>query len=155
MSKATIAFVSFALGVLASFVLLTASHMPTFAQVPVIIGGAGTPTVPPITSHFTDFGLSVPGGAFGVDGSECVRCTFGGAVLRYGGGNFQFTDFKFAGPVRVEFVGAARNTLLFMDFIQKLAVGQKPQEPSAPSTPMIAKAVNVKDTVTGSFGTLK
>jgi hypothetical protein len=153
MSKTTIALVSFVLGVATAFLALSGSHTSTFAQAPVIVGGGGIPTIPPISSHFTDFGLSVNEGAFGVDGSECVRCIFNGAVLRYGGGNFQFTDFQFSGPVRIELVGAARNTLIFMDFVQKLAAGQKPQTP--PTNAPIIRAMNVKDTVTGSFGTPK
>jgi hypothetical protein len=164
MSKITIAFSSFVLGVLTSFFLFSGSHASTLAQEPaqapppqgspVIVGGGTAPTVPPITAHFKDFGLSVSGGAFGVDGSECVRCDFNGAILRYGGGNFQFTDFKFSGPVRIELTGAARNTLIFMDFVQKLAAGQAPPKPTVPNVPIIKTAM-VKETVTGSFGTPK
>src|SRR5713101_3579343 len=136
MSKTAIAFASFALGVLTSLFLFSGSQASILAQAPpsqappsqapLIIGGSGVPTVPPISSHFTDFGLAVPGGAFGVDGSECVRCVFNGAVLRYGGGNFQFTDFKFSGPVRFELTGAARNTVIFMQLVQALAASQAP-----------------------------
>src|SRR5215472_14910878 len=140
MSKITIAFASFSLGVLTSFFVFSGSHASVLAETPspqtpapapqtlapLLIGGAGVPTVPPITQHFTNFGLAVPGGAFGVDGSECVRCEFSGAVLRYGGGNFQFTDFKFSGPVRFELTGAAANTVIFMRFVEALAANQKP-----------------------------
>jgi hypothetical protein len=167
MSKTTIAFVSFALGVATAFFVLSGSHTSTWAQAPPsqappqapspmpnIVGGAGVPTVPPITQHFIDFGLSVPGMPFGVDGSECVRCVFNGQAFRYGGGNFQFTDFKFSGPVRVELVGAAANTVIFLQFVQGLAAGQTPPKPIIPNAPIVRTAM-VKDTVTGSFGTPK
>jgi hypothetical protein len=168
MSRVTIAFASFMLGVATSFVLFTGSQASILAQAqapspqspsqqntplgPIIAGGAGMPAVPPITQHFTDFGLSdtLP---FGVDGSECVRCTFANSSLRYGGGNFQFTDFKFSGPVRVELVGAARNTVVFLDFVQRLAAGQAPPRPTKPPNTTLIKTATVKDTVTGSFGT--
>ncbi len=164
MSKTKIALGSFVLGMLTSFLLLSSNQTSTLAQAPspvppaqsplapLITGGGGVPTVPPISSHFKDFGLAVPGGGFGVDGSECVRCVFNGAILRYGGGNFQFTDFQFSGPLRVELTGAARNTLIFMDFVQRLAAGQAPAKPAMPNAPIIRTAM-VKDTVTGSFGT--
>ena len=150
---------------LTSFFFFSGSHTSTLAQVPsaqappsqaplpTIVGGSGVPTVPPIKQHFTDFGLSVNGGAFGVDGSECVRCVFNGAVLRYNGGNFQFTDFAFSGPVRVEFSGAARNTLIFLQFVQGLAAGQAPQPPrkeKMPGGPIIETAM-VKQTISGSI----
>lgn len=167
MSKITIAFVSFALGVLTSFFLFSGSQASILAQappsqapapqippsVPNIVGGIGIPTIPPITQHFSDFGLSVPGMPFGVDGTECLRCVFNGQAFRYGRGNFQFTDFKFSGPVRVELIGAARNTFIFLQFIQALEAGQAPK-PVTPTTPII-RAAMVKETVTGSFGTSK
>jgi hypothetical protein len=166
MSKTAIALVSFALGVATAFVALSGSHTSILAQapptqptqpqappsIPNIVGGNGEPTVPPIAQHFTDFGLAVPGMPFGVDGTECVRCVFNGQAFRYGGGNFQFTDFKFSGPVRVELIGAARNTVIFLQFVQALEAGQTPPKPTFPNAPII-RAAMVKDTVTGSFGT--
>lgn len=168
MSKITIAFVSFIAGVLTAFFALSGSQASTLAQTPspqtptpapqtlapLIMGGAGTPTVPPITQHFTNFGLAVPGTAFGVDGSECVRCDFRGMILRYGGGNFQFTDFKFSGPVRFELTGAAANTVIFMRFVEALAASQAPPKPTMQNAPII-KTVDIKQEVIGSFGTPK
>jgi hypothetical protein len=121
MSKVRVAFTSFALGVLTSFFVFSGSQISILAQAPPsqppapqaptpmpnIVGGRGVPLVPPIAQHFTDFGLAVPGMPFGVDGTECVRCVFTGQSFRYGGGSFQFTDFKFPGPVCVELIGAA------------------------------------------------
>jgi hypothetical protein len=170
MSRVTTALVSFALGVATTFLVLSGSHTSILAQAPPsqapppqaqpsmpnIVGGAGVPTVPPITQHFTDFGLAVPGMPFGVDGTECVRCVFNGQSFRYAGGNFQFTDFKFSGPVRVEFVGAARNTLIFLQFVQGLAAGQAPKRPSNPvGRDPIIRASMVRDTVQGSVGTIE
>jgi hypothetical protein len=140
--------------------VLSGSHASTLAQAPpakapgsepLIAGGGGTPVVPPISQHFKDFGLSAVPLPFGVHGTECDGCVFSGVTLRYGGGNFQFTDFKFSGPVRVEFVGAARNTLIFVNFIRDLAASQLPKKPS-PNAP-ITQLATIKQTMTGTFGT--
>jgi hypothetical protein len=170
MSKVTTALVSFALGVATTFLALSGSHTSTLAQalpsqgpppqapkpLPTLVGGGGMPTVPPISQHFRDFAvMGMPGVAFGIDGVDCVRCVLNGPVLRYGGGNFQFADFQISGPVRVEFVGAARNTLIFLNFVNGLAAGQAPkQNPTNPinKDPILKTAV-VKETVTGSIGT--
>jgi hypothetical protein len=167
MSKVTVPFASFVLGVLTTLAWLFGSHSSIRAQepppqappsaqapqsLPLLAGGAGVPAVPPITQHFEDFGIVGMSGAFGVDGIECTRCKFSGPVLRYGGGNFQLTDFRFSGPVRVELIGAAANTVLFLNFVQSLSVGQVPPKPTIPKPPMI-KTVAVKETVAGSFGT--
>lgn len=168
MSKMMLALASFSLGVLTSFAVLSGIQTSTFAQasppqtapktqpipIPNIVGGAGMPVVPPITQHFIDFGLAVPGMPFGVDGSDCTRCTFNGQAFRYGGGNFQFTEFKFSGPIRVEFVGAARNTLIFIDFINQLAAGQAPPHATVPTGPMI-KTAAIKEPISGSISTLE
>jgi hypothetical protein len=161
MSKVTVAILSFALGVFSSTLVLAAhcaSAAPQQAPPskpaspgPVLVGGAGVPVVPPITQHFQNFGVINSPLPFQVDGSDCVRCTFSGAVFRYGGGNFQFTDFKFSGPVRVEFTGAARNTFIFIKFIEALAASQVPKGP-APKTPTM-QLTSVKQDLTGTFGT--
>ena len=158
MSKLTVALVSFSLGVVITLSLV-GSRAFTFAQeppkpMPVLAGGAGTPLVPPITQHFSNFGASVPGTAFGVDGVECVKCSFNGMTLRYGGGNFQFSDFKFSGPVRFELTGAAANTVIFMRFVKALAANQKelPQPELSRNAPIV-EVIQVKDQITGSYGT--
>ncbi len=109
--------------------------------------------MPVITQHYADFGVSATNLAYDVDGSECVRCVFDGPILRYSGGNFQFTDYSFSGPVRVEFTGAARNTLLFLQFVQGLAAGHAPKQ-EMPNTSVL-KTVTVKEPIKGSFGITK
>lgn len=157
MSKTATALLSFALGVLTTLWLSPAgNHTSIWAQEPgrtIGIGGGGVPVVPPISQHFADFGVAGPAMAFNVDGAECVRCKFDGPVLKYGGGNFQFTDFSFRGPVRVELTGAAFNTMLFLHFVQGLAAGQAPQQ-TAPNPPLMQTAM-VKGTIKGSLGTIK
>ena len=163
MSKVTLAFGSFALGVAATLFALSSSLTLSSAQgritpqrpiPPLAVGsGAGIPTVPVITQHYADFGLSATNLAYDVDGSECVRCVFDGPVLRYSGGNFQFTDYSFSGPVRVEFTGAARNTLLFLQFVQSLAAGHAPKQ-EVPNTSVL-KTVTLKEPIKGSFGITK
>ena len=163
MSKVTLAFGSFAFGVAATLFALSGSPTLSSAQgritpqrpiPPLAVGsGAGIPIVPVITEHYADFGVSATSLAYDVDGSECVRCVFDGPVLRYSGGNFQFTDYLFSGPVRVEFTGAARNTLLFLQFVQGLAAGHAPQQ-EMPNTSVL-KTVTVQEPVKGSFGITK
>jgi len=75
------------------------------------------------------------------------------AQLRYSGGNFQFTDYSFSGPVRVEFTGAARNTLLFLQFVQSLAAGHAPKQ-EVPNTSVL-KTVTLKEPIKRSFGITK
>jgi hypothetical protein len=164
MSKLTTALVSFALGVATTLLAFSGNYTSALAQgspqtpiqappMPTIAGGGGTPIVPPISQHFKNFGIvGMPGVAFGVDGVECVHCVLNGPVLRYGGGNFQFSEFQISGPVRVEFTGAARNTLIFLQLIQGLAAGQAPKQ-SLPSKDPILKTALVTETLTGSVGT--
>ena len=162
MSKVALAFGSFALGVAATLFALSGRPTLTSAQgritpqrpiPPLAVGsGAGIPTVPAITQHYADFGVSATNLAYDVDGSECVRCVFDGPILRYSGGNFQFTDYLFSGPVRVEFTGAARNTLLFLQFVQGLAAGHAPKQ-EMPNTSVL-KTVTVKGPIKGSLVTV-
>jgi hypothetical protein len=159
MSKVMVAFVSFALGVLtSSLFVLSGSQASTVAQEltqpsgsePVMTGGAGVPVVPPISQHFENLGLSGEPLLFGVDGAECDKCVFKGVTFRYGGGNFRFTDFKFSSPIRVEYVGAAANTMRFSYFLQALAARQLPKNP--PKGPL-AQVVTFNESRAGSFGT--
>ncbi len=154
MSKVALALGSFALGVVTTFFVLSGGHTFASTQQPsheIGIGGGGVPVVPPISQHYKDFGVSGSILAFNVDGAECIRCVFNGPVLRYNGGNFQFTDFSFSGPVRVEFGGAAKNTLIFLQFVQSLAAGQAPKQ-NLPSKDPILRTATVKEPVRGSFG---
>jgi len=83
MSKVTLAFGSFALGVAATLFALSGSPALTSAQgritpqrsiPPLAVGsGAGIPTVPVITQHYSDFGVSATNLAYDVNGSECVN----------------------------------------------------------------------------------
>jgi hypothetical protein len=163
MSKIILALGSFVLGVATTFFALFTTQAFTAAQerlaprsaqnqlTPLAVGsGRGAPTVPPISQHFKDFGVAGTNLAFEVDGSECDGCVFNGPVLRYSGGDFQFTNFSFSGPVRVELTGAARNTLIFLQFMQGLAAGQAPQQ-ATPNT-SIMKTATVKEPIRGSFG---
>jgi hypothetical protein len=114
-------------------------------------GGAGVPVVPPISQHFEKIDLSaLP--LFIVDGAECNKCVFNGVTLRYGGGNFRFTDFKFSAPINIEYVGAAANTMRFNYFLQAVAARQLPKNPN-PKEPL-TQFVNFNGgTRVGSFGT--
>src|SRR6266480_7515699 len=55
----------------------------------------GFPQCPLLPEHYADFGVSTTNLAYDVDGSECVRCV-DVPILRYSGGNFQFTDYWFS-----------------------------------------------------------
>jgi hypothetical protein len=148
MSKVTVAFVSFVLGACCMLLIDSGNHTSIFAQAPpVMVGGAGVPVIPPITNKFERFGMG--GMSFGVDGAECIDCDFRGTVLQYGGGAFTFTRFKFSGPVRVNLVGAAANTVAFLNLVQALAASQQPPAPK-PNSPIL-KTANLKQEMTGDF----
>lgn len=148
MSKVTVVLVSFALGACSMFFIESGNQTSTFAQAPpVAIAGGGVPIVPPITGKFERFGMG--GLSFGVDGTECIDCDFRGTVLQYGGGAYKFTRFKFSGPVRVNLVGAAANTVAFLNLVQALAASQQPPPPK-PNSPIL-KTANVPQEMIGDF----
>jgi hypothetical protein len=153
MSKTLLAVTAFLLGAATSYLILFLWHTPVSAQGRVVPlaehSGLGIPTVPPITQHYADFGPSQVHPVYEVDGAECVRCVFDSPILRYSGGNFGLTDFSFSGDLQVEFTGAARNTLLFLQFMQDLEAGRAPtQEPLKVS---IVKAIPLKGRIKGSI----
>ena len=177
MSKAILSVVSFVAGMFCMFFIASGSHAPMFAQdkppapqvspspqsptpgapspVPpgfrVVFQSPGAPKVPEISQVFSNMVVPAAPVEYIVDGSACNQCVFGDTAFKYSGGNFQFTKFAVTGKITVSLEGAAKNTVLFLDFIQHLAAGQVPATP-APREPIMKTAI-VKDTVKGSFGT--
>lgn len=161
MSRITLPFMYFVAGMLCMFLISLGSHTSTFAQgkTPARgpsfgfarVGRAGIPVVPPIRSHFTNFS-STGGTLFQVDGADCTRCSFsGGATLLYDGGNFRFKDFSFSGPIRYRLDGAAKNTVIFLAFLQSLARGKAPKRNTL--KPPATQMASVSGLVRGSVGT--
>jgi hypothetical protein len=67
-----------------------------------------------------------------IDGLDCSGCFFENTTLLYSGGAFKLTDAKVNGNVRIEFSGAAANTLALLQFLTSLSKGQKPSAPLIP-----------------------
>jgi len=163
MSKVTLSAMSFVAGMLCMFFIASGSHTSTFAQAPAPapgpapsgplgakIAGVPMPAIPPIANHFDNFGVGGAPSEIGVDGLECIRCSFTGATLKYSGGNFNLAQFTVSGPIRVELSGAAKNTVIFLTFVQGLANGQAPTKAPNKNKTQI---VNVKGTIEGTVDT--
>ena len=74
-----------------------------------------------------------------MDGLDCDACTFNSPVLTYGGGPLRLNNARFSGVMRVQLVGAAANTAIFLSLVQRLGVG-KPPEPTKPNLPIVETA---------------
>jgi hypothetical protein len=162
MSKVTLALGSFIVGACTTLlgVTLFGSHTLTFAQAPTsgpVISGPGTmiiggdekmPVVLPPTQTLENFNLQAKG-LFFVDGTICNNCVFSDADLIYGGGAFSFTQARFSGPIRIRLVGAAANTIAFLNFAQAIGASQQPPK-TIPNAP-IMRAENVKMPILGDF----
>lgn len=90
-----------------------------------IVNESAFPPVPPIIVRVHD-------GRFSrltqqLDGLDCVNCVFKDVTFEYGGGSFHLTNSSFSGPIRVNFKGAAANTLAVLEFIGALNSGSHPQ----------------------------
>jgi len=80
------------------------------------------------------------GGVTDMDGRYSRREIFANETLRYGGGHFSITDATFNGSRTFEFIGAARNTIIFMQAFGLLPT-PRPQVPEVnPNAPTIKTA---------------
>lgn len=144
MSKLTIAFLSFIVGGVSSFMFFASfgSRASTVVQ-DVVIEGA-VPIVPPLRAGGTsgsDFR-----GTFALDGINSAGDTFNNATVKYGGGAFRLIQPKFSGgPIRLELVGAAANTLYLIQFLQAVEAGRHPN-PAIPRKPL-QKTAEIKQAV--------
>ena len=144
MSKVAVALGSFIVGACSAFFALPGSHTSILAQAPpptrppasklrLIVDEHAFPGVRPISMILTDIPFSET--TQQLDGVDCVRCTFNDVTLEYGGGSYKFTESRFSGPIRVEFKGAAANTLALLQVLQSLAAGSQPKPPT-PKAPI-------------------
>ena len=144
MSKMTIAMGSFIAGVCFALLLSIGNHSSVLAQAPspqvhmldpgftgFCWGSSGIPgalpVVPSELTRMSNVESSMPEQQ--LDGLDCSACTFRSPVLRYSGGAFRFTNVRFEGPVRLEFSGAAANTLVMLSLVQALGLSQPPAPP--------------------------
>jgi hypothetical protein len=87
-----------------------------------------------------------------LDGMNCKDSAFNAVVLTYGGGNFQLDKCKFNGVVTIELSGAAKNTLIALNFLKHL---QQPSRPlPVPSTGPKIETAEVKMPATITLTTL-
>jgi hypothetical protein len=168
MSKTIFSLISFVAGMVVMSLVASGNHTSIFAQEPsaqsappatppfigVKIAGGPIPEVKPINVRMSYIGAMGAPSDVRVDGVECSHCVFDGAILRYGGGNFSLSDFSVSGPVRIELDGAARNTVLFLKFVEAL---RKPQSQIPPSQLSSnnpeTQIINVSGTIKGSIDT--
>jgi hypothetical protein len=94
----------------------------------------GLPNVPPIMMRVSRLKIT-NGGSQTIDGLLCDNCEFHDATLKYSGGAFQFTNFKFTGTTKVEVSGAAANTFAFMRLMNAIAAGS-PAPKVEPNKPL-------------------
>jgi len=146
MSKTTVAFLSFILGVCTGSLLLT--HTLTFAQ--SLIGPTHEPIVLPISVRAEGLKVVNVNIVQPLDGFECKDCLFEDALLSYGGGSYNLPNLKLRGNIRVELKGAAANTQTMLALLQQAAAGEAPGPPPNPNTPIL-KSASVKNTVTGTW----
>ena len=166
MSKTIFSVISFVAGMVVMSLIASGSHTSIFAQEPqsaspapppfigVRIAGGPIPEVKPINVRMSYMGAMGAPSDVRVDGVECSHCVFDGAILRYGGGNFSLTDFSVSGPLRVELDGAARNTFIFLKFVEALRKAQSQIPPSQlSSNNPETQIVNVNGIIKGSVDT--
>ena len=147
MRTITLALGSFIVGALC--MSLFGNHISTvrqsglaFAQMPEMdeVWQAAVPKVPPLgtvsSSHNTFLNRTV-----GLDGFRSSNNVYKGVKFVYGGGAYQLTSSVIAPPVQFEFVGAAANTVGFLNTFGMIGCPAKPQPPEVnPNTPIINKA---------------
>jgi hypothetical protein len=146
MSKVTVALGSFAAGVVVMFLL--GNHTSIFVQSALaqpkgmVVRGA-EPAVPPLggkvsSSEFEN--VTKP-----LDGLHCSNCIFKNVTFEYSGGSYKLVNAAFSGSIRIDFKGAAANTVVLLDFLKSLNAGNKPQ-PLEPNAPLFRTADNVQAT---------
>ena len=153
MSKATVALLSFSVGVLSSFVLFAffGIQTSTFAQAPQAsapgvpktdLGGprSAIPLVPPIEGKGGNFfaGNVMDNLVVRLDGIHSTGDLFSNTTFVYGGGAINLTQPRVAGKISVVLEGAAANTLFVVNFFQEIAKGSQPK-PVAPHQPSLAE----------------
>jgi hypothetical protein len=152
MTKALLSFVSFGAGVLSTLLLLSGNHISTLPQSAFAANAEFWAYEIPIVKPL-DPRAAIPGGEFKgnegmlirLDGLNCKHCVFGDPVYEYGGGDINCPDCRFTHPdVKILPIGAARNTLVLLQFIQqqKAAMAPPPAPPAWLANPKIDIALS-------------
>jgi hypothetical protein len=74
-------------------------------------GPHGEPVVPPLGAHIEDASLGAGSAELPLDGVNCTRCKILSETITYSGGAFRCEDCKVTAVTKIEFRGAAKNTL--------------------------------------------
>lgn len=129
---------------------LLGSHMSTLehsasAQVVTYMdtGTASIPVVPPLSGLKADR-PTLNGVAVNLDGTQNVGGIYKNVTFRYGGGAYSMENVTILLPVKIELMGAAQNTEVFlasMGLIGCPAVA--PQKPINPNTNRMEAALKV------------
>jgi hypothetical protein len=152
MSKATVALLSFSMGILSSFVLLASFGIQTstFAQttqapapaIPVPTFGGPREAIPLVPSieaiGDNSAGNVVANPVVRLDGIHSTGDVFSNATFVYGGGAIRLIQPHFAGKVNLVLEGAAANTVFVVTFFQEVAKGLQPKSAN-PHQPALAE----------------
>lgn len=132
----TIAIGAFVLGIVCMFLIDHGGASPfVFAQSSGETLNAFVPVVPRPPRSITYGGIFENGTTVDLDGANIASSVFrNGVVFRYGGGAFRLVDSRIDSSTQVELVGAAANTVAFLEWM-KANVPAKPQ-PIVPNKPI-------------------
>ncbi|SPJ15859.1 exported hypothetical protein [Syntrophobacter sp. SbD2] len=150
MSKVTVALGSFVVGALVMFLL--GSHtsifvQPASAERGIVVGGA-EPVVPPLRGNVVS-NSKFENVIQPLDGLDFRNCVFKNVIFEYSGGSYSLANAVISGAIRVNFKGAAANTMALHAFLESLNAGTKPK-PLQPNAPLFREASNVQ-TMTVDF----
>jgi hypothetical protein len=156
MSKVTVALGSFVVGALSMLLVLSGSRTSVVADAlgQTVVARTGStilagrpPIVPPLSSRLPSCLIS--DSTLVIDGANFDECVFKNATLEYGGGSWRFGKVSFSGTTRVNFIGAAANTVVFLKLLSALGANQQPR-PVKPKTP-IPQIAATKRSITFAF----
>jgi hypothetical protein len=75
-----------------------------------------------------------------LDGLDCRDCNFRNVQFTYGGGVYRLVNAKFSGVTSISLVGAAANTLAFLQLLQGMSQGNATRAPSK-NKPIVRQSV--------------
>jgi hypothetical protein len=162
MSKVTVAFGSFIVGVCSMWCFMNFGHHTStlvhpssvFAQAAVTFPSA-VPTVPDISANAYSEDMTISGySAQPLDGLKCKKCLIDVPVLTYAGGQFDCQECKFRHPVKLGLTGAAQNTLVALEAFGVIGT-VKPAAPLPPNSPSVYSASATRQNTQLTFVSLQ
>jgi hypothetical protein len=110
--------------------LFMAAALQTGSHVHADDGEEMVPVVPALIPTFMRMHDTVQyDGPMRLDGLKCDACVLAAPSIVYGGGAFDVRNSVFVGIKRIDFTGAAANTLAFLHFLDAVHSNQEPPKP--------------------------